>query len=337
MLRKSAMPSKKSMKTVAILLCFYSSTAIAQPPFKTISTIAGNGKTGDPVEKGRALEVPLSNPFGVQPEPDGALVIASYDQHVLYRLEPSYGRLERIAGVGKPGFSGRDGDRPLQIAMNQPHEVQVDKAGNIYVADTMNHRVGMIEVSTGRWKNVAGNGEAGMDGDLGPAVAAKLNQAYSIVIEGNDLFIADLRNHRIRRVDLHSGVIDTVCGTGERGLPTNGALAIEQPLAGPRSLAADRDNLWIVLREGNSIWRIDRADKCIYHVAGTGEKGFTGDGGSAKLATFSGPKGITVDPGVAVYVADTENHAIRRIDLTRGLISTVVGVRDAAGVGQAGI
>lgn len=297
--------------------------------FRRVITIAGNGKTGDPVEQGRALESPLSNPFGVQPEKDGSLIIASFDQHVLYRLDSNYRQLQRIAGTGQVGMNRADGQHPTQVPMNQPHEVQVDAAGNIYVADTMNHRVGLLDAQTGRWRSIAGTGAAGFSGDRGPAVEATLNQAYSIVVADQTLFIADLKNYRIRQVNLASGTITTICGTGENKLPTHGGKATEQPLQGPRSLAVDADNVWIVLREGNSIWRLDRHDGNLYHVAGTGEKGFSGDGGPAKEATFRGPKGVTVDPGRALYVADTENHAIRRIDLRSQRIETVIGTGQA--------
>ncbi len=293
--------------------------------FSNIRTIAGNGQTGQAREQGRALQTPLSNPFGIAAEADGGLIIASFDQHVLYRLDANYNRLERIVGTGQVGFSGKDGDRAADVAMNQPHEVQVDRRGNIYVADTRNHRVGMLDAATGRWQNIAGTGTPGFSGDRGPAAEAEMNQAYSIAVDGNDLFIADLGNHRIRRVDLRSGLIDTICGSGEKRMPVDGGRAIEQSLAGPRSLAVDPENLWIVLREGNSVWRIDRRDGRIFHVAGTGERGFSGDGGGAKLAKLSGPKGVAVDPGVAIYIADTENHAIRRVDLVSEKISTVAG------------
>lgn len=294
-------------------------------PFRRITTLAGSGATGSPKDQGPALEMALSNPFGVQVEPDGSLIIASYDQHVIYRLDPSYRMLRVIAGTGQPGMSGRDGDFPLKAAMNQPHEVQLGSDGSIFIADTMNHRVVAIDGPTGRWRTIAGTGQQGFSGDSGRAQEAQLNQAYSIAISDNVLFIADLGNQRIRRVDLTNGAISTICGTGQAALPKDGELAISQPLLGPRSLAVDADNLWIVLREGNSVWRIDRSNHRIYHVAGTQEKGYSGDGGPAKLAEFRGPKGLAVDPDHAVYVADTENHAIRRIDLHRGTISTVVG------------
>ena len=306
-------------------------STITKLSFRRVSTIAGNGRGGDWTEKGSASSSCLSNPFGVQPERDGSLIIASFDTHVIYRLDSSYRSIERIAGTGVKGLSGRDGDRPETVQLNQPHEVQVDSEGNIYIADTSNHRVGMIEQATGRWRTVAGTGEAGFAGDEGKASRAKLNQAYSIVVDRSELFIADLKNHRIRKVDLTEGTITTVCGTGKKAMPKDGQLAVEQPLAGPRSLAADEKNLWIVLREGNSVWRLDRASGRMFHVAGTGKKGFSGDGGDAKLATFAGPKGITVDPETALYVADTENHAIRRIDLRSGIVTTTMGSSGKAG------
>lgn len=314
------------------LICGAPEMALAQSPGRSIRTIAGNGQTGPARDKGRATEMSVSNPFGIQPEADGSLIIASFDQHVLYRLDPSYGRLERIAGTGKAGLSGRGGEQPTDVAMHEPHEIQVDGEGNIFVADTKNHRVGKIDGATGRWSVVAGTGQVGFSGDGTWAAEATMNQAYSIAVDGQDLFIADLGNHRIRHVGLGTGLIKTICGNGEKVAPRDGGLALEQPLQGPRSLAIDSQNLWIVLREGNSVWRIDRKLGTIHHVAGTGKKGFSGDGGDAKLATLNGPKGIAVDPGVAVYIADTENHAIRRVDLKSGNISTVVG----SATGQAG-
>ncbi len=301
------------------------SSAAAQSPHLRLRTIAGNGESSRARDMAPALEMSLSNPFGMQPAPDGSLVICSFDQHVLYRLDPSYNRLERICGTGRAGMSGTGGEHPTHVALNQPHEVQIDQQGNIFVADTLNHRVGKIDSATGRWSVVAGTGKAGFSGDRGRATDAELDQAYSIAVDDQDLYVADLGNQRIRHVDLRSGTIRTICGSGKKAVPMDGQPAIEQPLAGPRSLAVDTNFLWVVLREGNSVWKIGRRDGIIYHVAGTGEKGFSGDDGDARLARLNGPKGITVQPAVAIYIADTENHAIRRVDLQSGRIVTWVG------------
>lgn len=310
---------------LALMLALFCYPQVCSAQFRRIVSIAGCGEEGAFRTQGRASQMYLTNPFGIVEESDGALLITSFDQHTIFRLDSTYTVLDAIIGVGEAGLAGAEGDRVEKVRLNQPHEVVVDAIGNIYVADTLNHRVGMVEKSTGRWKVVAGTGKPGFSGDNGQANVAMLHDAYSIVVDGLELFIADLKNHRIRRVQLDTGKIATLCGNGEKGMPTDGGKALEQPLAGPRSLAVDEENLWIVLREGNSIWRMDRRTSRIYHVAGTGEKGFSGDGGPAVRARLNGPKGIAVDPGQRVFIADTENNAVRMINLQTGRISTVVG------------
>src|SRR5207253_2778917 len=107
--------------------------------------------------------------------------------------------------------------------------------------------------------------------------------------------------------------------------PVDGQPAADKPMIGPRALFVDGDTLWIALREGHAVWRMDLARGVLNHVAGTGQRGFTGDGGPASSATLDGPKGIAVGPDKCVYVADTENNAIRKIDLASGTISTIAG------------
>jgi DNA-binding beta-propeller fold protein YncE len=127
-------------------------------------------------------------------------------------------------------------------------------------------------------------------------------------------------------VDLKTGIIETWAGTGERKPTPDGAPLAGTPLNGPRAIAAGADgNLYLVLREGNAVYRIDTRTERIYHFAGTGQTGYSGDGGPAKAARFAGPKGITLAPDGTIYLADTENHAIRRIDPKTGIIQTVVG------------
>jgi len=131
--------------------------------------------------------------------------------------------------------------------------------------------------------------------------------------------------HGIRRVNLSTGMIETFAGTGERQPTPDGAPLTGTPLNGPRTIAFDRDGtLYLALREGNAIVRINPKTRTIHHVAGTGDAGYTGDGGPARSAKLGGPKGLAYSPG-QLYVADTENHVIRRIDLKTGIISTVLG------------
>ena len=137
--------------------------------------------------------------------------------------------------------------------------------------------------------------------------------------------MADIGNHRIRRIDLGTGIVETIAGNGKKELPRDGQIARGFPVVGPRALFIDGTTMWVALREGHSVWTLDLVSGKWSHVAGTGKKGFSGDGGPAKDATFNGPKGIAVGPEGHVYVVDTENQAIRKIDMTTGLISTVAG------------
>jgi sugar lactone lactonase YvrE len=197
----------------------------------------------------------------------------------------------------------------------------------MYFVEMQNHIVRKVDRKTGIISTVAGTGQGGFSGDGGPAAKGQLNQPHSIAIaKDGGLLICDIRNHRIRRVDLKTGLIDTWAGTGERARTPDGAPLKGSPLNGPRAIDIDpQGNLFLVLREGNAVYRIDGKTQTLHHLAGTGEKGRSGDGGPAKLANLDGPKGIAWSPDGGVYIADTESHTIRRIDIKSGIITTVLG------------
>jgi sugar lactone lactonase YvrE len=184
-----------------------------------------------------------------------------------------------------------------------------------------------VDAKTGVISTVAGTGSPGFSGDRGPAVSAQLRQPHSIAFDPQGrLLICDIGNVRIRRVDLTTGKIETWAGTGEKKPTPDGAPITGTPLNGPRAITVAPDgNLYLVLREGNAVYRMDPAAGRIYHVAGTGQTGYDGDGGDAKMARLSGPKGVAWAPDGSLYLADTESHTIRRIDLKSGIINTVAG------------
>jgi len=165
-------------------------------------------------------------------------------------------------------------------------------------------------------------------------VNAELRNPHSIAVHPDGrLLICDIGNHRIRGVDLKTGTISTFAGTGEHGATPDGAPLADVSLNGPRAIDFDASgNLYVVLREGNAVLR--RENGRFHHVAGTGEKGYSGDGGDAKRAKLSGPKAISCASDGSVYIADTESHTIRRID-PAGVITTVVGTGER-GDGPAG-
>ena len=291
----------------------------------TIDTVAGTGQDSDNGVAGQADKINVAQPFGVELGPDGALYVTEVGHHRVRRVDLATGRLTTVAGTGAKGYSG-DGGSALAARLNEPYEVRFDAAGNMFFVEMQNHLVRKVAAGSGRITTVAGTGKKGFSGDGGPAVKATFNVPHSIALDGRGgLYIADIGNHRIRRVDFKTGLVDTVAGTGERVLPRDGQMARGKPLLGPRALFIQGNTLWIALREGHSIWQMELGRGVLRHVAGTGAKGYSGDGGSAKKATFNGPKGIAVGPQGKVYVVDTENQAIREINLRSGKIATVAG------------
>ena len=280
----------------------------------TIETIAGNGQPNV-----------VGQPFGVEIGPDGALYICEVQNHRVLRLDLKSRELTTVAGTGTKGYSG-DGGPATDAQLNEPYEVRFDKAGNMLFVEMKNYVVRKVDRESGKISTVAGSGEMGFGGDGGPATKAQLNIPHSIALDKDDnIYIADIGNHRIRKVEAKTGTISTIAGNGEKKPPVHGQFTAGKPMIGPRALFIDGGTLWIALREGHSVWRLDLTSGLVSHVAGTGQKGFSGDGGSAKEATFNGPKGIAVGADKGIYVVDTENQVIRRIDATTGDITTVAG------------
>ncbi|HVX13257.1 MAG TPA: hypothetical protein VHC22_18885 [Pirellulales bacterium] len=291
-----------------------------------IETIAGTGHATDNGREGPAARINIDQPFGVELGPDGGLYICEVGQHRVRRLDLASGQVTTVAGSGRLGYSG-DGGPATEADLNEPYEIRFDSRGNLFFVDMRGAVVRRVDKQTGHIATVAGVGRPGFDGDGGPATAALLRDPHSIAFDDADrLYIADIGNHRIRRVDPQKGLIETIVGNGEKKLPRDGVPAQGEPIYGPRALFIAGEQLWIALREGNSIWRMDLARGTLHHVAGTGQKGYSGDGGPAPAATFDGPKGIALYPdGNGLAVVDTENQAIRRIDLKLNKIETVAG------------
>jgi DNA-binding beta-propeller fold protein YncE len=212
--------------------------------------------------------------------------------------------------------------------LNEPYEVRFDAAGHMFFVEMRGAVVRRVDRRTGVISTVAGTGKPGFSGDGGPATDAQFNQPHSIQFgPDGSLYVCDIGNHRIRRIDMRTGVITTFAGTGGRGPTPDGAKLEGTPLNGPRAIDFDKaGDMWLALREGNAVYRIDMRTLTIHHVAGTGQKGFTGNGGPAKLATLSGPKGVSVSPVDGnVYLADTESHSVRFIDLKTGKLELLAG------------
>ena len=301
------------MRYVALLLASLTLHAA------TITTLIGTGAPG-------LNEFSVNNPYGLVIGPDGALYFCDIDNHLVRRIDLKTKKVTTVAGSGEKGHSG-DGGPALKAALGQPYEVRFDMAGNLFFVDMPNHVVKRVDKKTGVISTVAGTGEPGFSGDDGPAVKAQLRQPHSIVFDREGrLLICDIGNHRVRRVDLTSGRIETYLGTGDRNPTPDGATIAGTPFNGPRAIDVAPDGtLYLVLREGNAVYKIDPKLNRVTHIGGSGQKGLTGDGGPAVAAALNGPKGVALSKDGGLYLADTENHAIRRIDLRTGIITTVAG------------
>jgi len=233
----------------------------------SLTVVAGNRQFGYRYDDVKAVEASLSTPVGVAIDQKGHLLIVEQSSRRIRRVDSQTGIITTIAGSGKTGFSGDGGDA-TEAAFDVPFDIAVDRKGNLYIADTGNNRIRKVEGKTGIISTVAGNGKSGFSGDEGPAVSASLSSPFAVTLDQNgDLYIADTGNHRVRFVDVKTGIISTIAGSGSNDLG--------------------------------------------------------GDGGPAKKASLSRPFDVTIDRSQNLYIADTGNNRIRRVNGKTGIITSV--------------
>ena len=295
----------------------------------TITTIAGTGERGFSGDGGPAAETQLNLPYGVVVDGAGNLYIGDLYNDRIRKVDTT-GKITTIAGTGESGFSG-DGGPAAEAQLSDPTGVAMDGAGNLYIADTENHRIRKVD-SMGTITTIAGTGERG---DGGPAAEVQLSDPTGVAMDGaGNLYIAERDNHRIRKVN-SAGTITTIAGTGVLSFGGDGGPAAGAQLGSPTGVAMDgAGNLYIADTENHRIRKVDSTGT-ITTIAGTGEYGFGGDGGPAAEAQLSFPAGVAVDGAGNLYIADTENHRIRKVDLT-GTITTIAGTGEYGFSGDGG-
>jgi sugar lactone lactonase YvrE len=342
-----------------------------------ITRIAGNGIWGHSGDGGLAINAALGRPFAVAIDLNGNILVADQEDHVIWKINASTGIITTIAGVGTSGFAGDNGPA-TSSKLNDPQAVIVGPNGNIYITDTGNVRIRMIDHTTGIITTVAGNGVASYSGDNGPATSASISYAGELAIDASgNIYIADYMNSRVRRVDSATGVITTVAGNGTAGFSGDGGLATQAMLSMPVGVLIDATgNLIISDSNNNRLRKVDLSTGKISTIVGTGVSGFNdgpalsvqlaspqglakdaagnificeytnrrirkfngntvstvvgnggfgGDGGLATKASLRRPNGVAIDPTGNLFISDTENNRIRKIDKNTGNISTVAG------------
>ena len=296
---------------------------------RMVRSVAGNGEADYLGDGAQAMDASLNRPSNVAIDSTMNVYIADTYNHVVRRVKPN-GLISTVAGTGVAGYSG-DGGNAANATLRFPAAVALDAAGNLYIADRDNHRVRMVDAD-GVISTVAGIGAAGFTGDGGAATSARLNRPNGVALdaEGN-LYIADRDNHRVRMVD-SDGDITTTAGTGTPGYGGDGGPATSAMLRTPNDVTVDSNGtLYIADRDNHRVRRVG-TNGVITTVAGTGTLGFSGDDGIATDAQLNKPYGISVDGQGRIYIADTDNHRIRMIDLD-GTIVTIAG-DGTAGNGQ---
>ena len=285
-----------------------------------VSVVAGNGSFGYRGDGGPATAATFTNPWGLAIDSGGNLYIADEAFHVVRKVTPA-GVVSTVAGTGTGGYGG-DGGPATAANLNSPSTLAVDGSGNLYIADSGNHRIRKVTPS-GVINTIAGTGVSGYGGDNGPAVSAQLNRPFDVAVDSaGNLYVADTQNNRIRKITA-DGVISTVAGNGTAGYLGDGGPATAASLNLPFSVAIDSGGLYIADRSNRRIRRVT-ADGLINSIAGNGYESFSGDGGLAPAAQFNFPKSIAMDGAGNLYVADTQNHRLRRISAS-GEIATVAG------------
>lgn len=284
----------------------------------------------------------MIQPFSLVFAADGTAYGVEYEKgNRVFAISPT-GDVRFIAGRNTPGgkklgdVAEGDGGDMAKARFNGMHELALHPDGKrLFIADTFNHRVRLIDLEAGTVSTFAGTGgKAGFGGDDGPAREAKFDQPYTVALDstGDKLLVADLGNLRVREIDLATGKVITVAGNGKSGMPKDGEPATEQPLVSPRAACYGTDGtIYIASRNGNAVREVNAEGRIRTIVSTSGKKGYSGDGGPAVEAKINGPKHLCLDQNGNLIITDDVNHCIRLYDPETGKIHLIAGVPEKAG------
>ena len=288
-----------------------------------IVSIAGNGSRGYSVNGGPAASAQLDQPRGLAMDAAGNLYIAD-GNNCRIRMIATNGIITTVAGNGTPGYSGDNGPATsAQLAYQL--SVAVSAAGEIYIADSFNHRIRKV-AANGIITTIAGNGFPGYSGDGGPAASAQINNINGVAVDAaGNLYISDYGNYRIRKIATN-GIITTIAGNGSPGYSGDLGPAAGAQFSTLWGMAVDAGGNLYMADYGNHRIRKIAANGIITTIAGNGFAGYSGDGGAAASAQIAYPTSVAVDGAGNLYLADGDNYLIRKVT-TNGIITTIAGDR----------
>ncbi len=305
-----------------------------------IATIAGSGTNGFSGDNGPSTAAAMKSPNAVAVDNAGNFYIADRGNSRIRKVSAITGVITTVAGGGASPI-GTVGVPATSVQLYYPQGVAVDSAGNIYIADPLDYRVRKVVAATGLITTIAGTGTQGYSGDGGPGPQAKVSYPYGLAVDSaGNVYISDINLMCVRRVDT-LGVITTfagICGSGQN-YGGDGGPATAARLNIPQGLATDSsNNLYITDSFNGLVRRVSATTGIITRFAGQlVAPGFAGDGGAALSATLNTPTGVAVDRAGNVFIADTANHRVRRVDAATGIITTVAGTGSAGFSGDGGL
>jgi len=281
----------------------------------TLSTVAGTGKKGNGGDGGPASRAEFDGPHNLVVGPDGLIYVADTWNNRVRRIDPKTGVISAFAGTGEKGFGG-DGGSAAAARFGGVYCIAFDPKGeHMYLADLDNRRVRAIDMKTGTVSTVAGNGQKGVPEDGAEAVKAPLVDPRAVAADGDgNVYVLERSGHALRVIDA-KGKIRTVAGTGKAGAAGDGGDALKATLNGPKHLCVDGDgNVLIADTENHLIRKYLPAEGTIVRVAGTGTKGTGGLNGPPEKAELNQPHGVYVHSSGVLYIADSSNHRVLRIE-----------------------
>ncbi|HEX3744639.1 MAG TPA: IPT/TIG domain-containing protein [Bryobacteraceae bacterium] len=297
-----------------------------------ITTIAGSSAIGDTGDGGPATSASLVAPYALSVDSNGNVFFVQNGDSVVREITVAKQYINRVAGNGTAGFSG-DGSAATKAQLNFPTGMALDSSGNIYVADSLNHRI--RKISGGSISTIAGNGILSYSGDGGPAPSAQLNAPGAVAVDSSgNFYIADTLNSVVRKVS-SSGTITTFAGNGTAGFGGDGSAAGSAQLNRPQGVAVDSSgNVYVADTQNGRVRKISGG--IITTVAGSSTQGFGGDGAVATSAALFVPIGLAVDSANNLYIADFTNNRVRKVSAATGIITTVAGNGNSGYSGDGG-